>query len=123
LTQSAGRGRSPAEGATTEHPAAVAWHAARLGAVDLQLVGPGVAEDAEVVAAFLFRSSGSSGALQQDAHLRVGKMESALEVTAGLAELFFFGVEGGRPEGHAAVEVVDVDGELTQAAAVAHWSS
>jgi hypothetical protein len=43
-----------------------------------------------------------------------------IDVPAVLAEWLLFGVEGGRPEGDARVEVVNVDDEVAQPAAVCH---
>jgi hypothetical protein len=59
---------------------------------------------------------GVGGPLGQDANFRIGESEFAVDLAAGLAELFFFGVECGGPERDAVVQLVDVDGEVGDAA-------
>ena len=60
------------------------------------------------------------GALQQDAGLGVGQSEAAVDLAACLGEGFILGVQGGGSEGDAGVQVVHVDDEVREAAAVGH---
>src|SRR4051794_38456676 len=60
------------------------------------------------------------GALQEYPNLGVRQLEPAVDVPAGLAELFFPGIESGGPESDAGVWVIDVDDEVGETAAMAH---
>src|SRR5215208_5477263 len=113
-----------------------------------ELVAPGVAHDPEVKAALLLMVIAGRaqrlqaldlglnivglqvqvhpflgdllvvGALEQHPDLGVGESEQSVDGAAPLRELLLGGVQGGRPERDPTVEVVDVDDELQQAAAV-----
>jgi hypothetical protein len=113
-----------------------------------ELVAPGVAHDPEVKAALLLVVMAGRaqrlqaldlglnivglqvevhaflgdlhvvGALQQHPNLGVWKSEQSVDGAALLRQRLLGGVEGGRPERDPTVEVVDVDDELQEAAAV-----
>jgi hypothetical protein len=61
--------------------------------------------------------------LQENADLGVGQLEFPVDRAARLRQLFLGGVQGGGPETHARVEVVNVDHEVNKAAAMGHDAS
>src|SRR5215213_4130266 len=113
-----------------------------------ELVAPGIAQDPEVKAALLLMVIAGRaqrlqaldlglnivglqvqvhpflgdllviGALEQDPNLGVGESEQSVDGAAPLRQLLLGGIEGGRPERDPTVEVVDIDDELEDAAAV-----
>jgi hypothetical protein len=58
------------------------------------------------------------GPLQQHPNLGVRKPQQPVDGAAPLREWLLGGIQGGRPEGDPTVQVVDVDDELEDAAAV-----
>src|SRR5829696_5785189 len=92
----------------------IAGRAQRLQALDLRLNIVGLQVQVHAFLGDLL----VVGALEQHPNLGVRESEQSVDGAALLGQRLLGGVEGGRPERDPTVEVVDVDDELEDAAAV-----